>query len=228
MNDEDSNSASVEDDLRVARRDALKKAAAGAAVGGVVWAAPRVEGLSLVPNYASAGTATAGPITFVIESTSRSDGGGYYADSDVSNWGTLNGCDNGDADYHTAINGRSNPSVSISPLPASTQFSAITMSAPLGAAGNAVVTVPNGIDADLNANYTINVAFNIDPPWNKCRINAVTFNKCIPGPGPTSGTFTINNNPEPGATNPAPFTAGVTIGPQPQNFARMDITVQCS
>jgi hypothetical protein len=38
------------------RRSALKKAAVAAGAAGVVWAAPKVEGLSLRPAYASAGT----------------------------------------------------------------------------------------------------------------------------------------------------------------------------
>jgi len=42
------------------RRDAIKKAAAAAATAGLVWSAPRIEGLSLRPNYASAGSAVIG------------------------------------------------------------------------------------------------------------------------------------------------------------------------
>lgn len=38
----------------------MKKAAVGAAAAGVVWSAPRVEGLSLRPNYAAAGSGVAG------------------------------------------------------------------------------------------------------------------------------------------------------------------------
>lgn len=38
------------------RRDALLKAAAASSVAAAVWAAPRVDGLSLRPDYASAGT----------------------------------------------------------------------------------------------------------------------------------------------------------------------------
>ena len=36
------------------RRDLLRKSAAAAGVAGVVWSAPRVEGLSLRPDYAAA------------------------------------------------------------------------------------------------------------------------------------------------------------------------------
>ena len=39
---------------RLSRRDAIHKAATGAVVAGVVWSAPRVEGLSLRPSYAAA------------------------------------------------------------------------------------------------------------------------------------------------------------------------------
>lgn len=38
------------------RRDVLKKAAAAGITAGVVWSAPRVEGLSLRPDYAAAQT----------------------------------------------------------------------------------------------------------------------------------------------------------------------------
>jgi hypothetical protein len=38
------------------RREAIRKAATGAALTGAIWAAPRVEGLSLVPDYAAAAT----------------------------------------------------------------------------------------------------------------------------------------------------------------------------
>ena len=41
------------------RRNLLKKTAAGAAAVGIVWSAPRVEGLSLRPSYAAASSHTA-------------------------------------------------------------------------------------------------------------------------------------------------------------------------
>lgn len=51
------------DDARVNRRDALRKAAIALGTAGVVWTAPRIEGLSMVPDYASAGTLMA---TFMV------------------------------------------------------------------------------------------------------------------------------------------------------------------
>ena len=46
---------------RIDRRSAIKKGVVGAAVAGVAWTAPRVEGLSLRPNYAAAVSLTCTP-----------------------------------------------------------------------------------------------------------------------------------------------------------------------
>lgn len=56
---------------RMDRRDALRKAAAGAAIAGVAWSAPSVKGLTLVPDYASAGTVTGLTRTFRILGVER-------------------------------------------------------------------------------------------------------------------------------------------------------------
>jgi len=45
-------------DSRQSRRDLLKKAAIGGGVSVAVWAAPKVEGRGLVPDYAAASTLT--------------------------------------------------------------------------------------------------------------------------------------------------------------------------
>lgn len=47
-----------DDAALVDRRSAIKKAAVAAATAGAVWSAPRIEGLSLVPDYAAAGSFT--------------------------------------------------------------------------------------------------------------------------------------------------------------------------
>jgi hypothetical protein len=41
-------------DSRIGRRDALKKAAVGAGVAGIVWSAPKIADLSLAPDFAAA------------------------------------------------------------------------------------------------------------------------------------------------------------------------------
>lgn len=38
------------------RRELMKKAAVGATAAGIIWSAPKVEGFSLRPNYAAAGS----------------------------------------------------------------------------------------------------------------------------------------------------------------------------
>ena len=50
----------------IGRRDAIKKTAVGAAAAGVVWSAPRIEGLSLRPIYAAAASGAGGPFNFDI------------------------------------------------------------------------------------------------------------------------------------------------------------------
>ncbi len=46
---------------RTSRREMLRKSAALGTAGGVVWAAPRIEGLSLRPDYAAAQSVAEGP-----------------------------------------------------------------------------------------------------------------------------------------------------------------------
>ncbi len=69
------------------RRDLLKKGAIGAGAAGVVWAAPKIEGLSLRPDYASAGTSGPGndtpniPSDLQFDHNSLSSGGPFTATS---------------------------------------------------------------------------------------------------------------------------------------------------
>ena len=51
----------------IGRREAIKKGAIGAAAAGVVWSAPRIEGLNLRPNYAAAASGAGGPFNFTIQ-----------------------------------------------------------------------------------------------------------------------------------------------------------------
>lgn len=219
---------------RIARREALKKAIAGTTVAGAVWVAPKVEGLSVIPDYAAAGTGTAGPIRFRIQAA-KADTNNYYANSDRNNnWRGLTGCTGAD-DWAVAVSS-SNPGITLSPIgpgpsgPAAGAFNgSFDMVAPLGLAGNATVTVPGGFDSDLpgGVTQTINVTFSIDPPWNRCRISNVVFNKCNPS-SPGVGSFNIVNNPGPNVPNPTGFVAQVEIGPQPANHDTLDIFVECT
>jgi|GEM_PF-5098891 len=47
-------SEEVEDSRELGRRSVLKKGLVGGAAAGVIWSAPKVEGLTLRPNYALA------------------------------------------------------------------------------------------------------------------------------------------------------------------------------
>lgn len=54
------------DVVGIDRRAAIKKGVAGAVAAGVVWSAPKIEGLSLRPNYAAASSAGGGPGQFTV------------------------------------------------------------------------------------------------------------------------------------------------------------------
>jgi hypothetical protein len=58
---------------RMDRRALLKRAAVGGGVAAAVWAAPRVEGMKLVPDYAAAGTNGA-PVTTTVTINSNDRG----------------------------------------------------------------------------------------------------------------------------------------------------------
>ena len=67
------------DSSRMARRELMRKAAIGASVTGAVWAAPSIDGLSLVPDYAAAATGT-GAFTFTVRTTDAENN--YYVPTD--------------------------------------------------------------------------------------------------------------------------------------------------
>jgi len=78
-------------DRELNRRAAIKKATTGAVVAGVVWNAPRIEGLALRPNYASAGSA--GSVVARINAqgptlTSLDSGPNWQADTFVTDPGS--------------------------------------------------------------------------------------------------------------------------------------------
>lgn len=216
-------------DDRTARREALKKAAAGAVVAGAVWAGPRVEGLSMLPDYASAGTASGITKDFVIEA-GNSDGPGSV---DTDNGGVGTGCDEPTGLIYgqdwAAVAPASNPGITVTSPNPNARNSAINMDyvvpAPGSPAANVDALIPSAWDADLNNNEVVTMTFTVDPPWNKCRINAVAMNKC----DGNAGTVNIGpGNPSPGAPNPGPFTADVEVGPQPGTMAKLTITVGCT
>lgn len=173
------------------RRAALKKAAAGSAAAATVWVAPKVEGLSLVPDYAAAGTATTGTITFQLDGNNPAILGG-------NNW----------------MNAAPSPQYTVNQDgPSDSQD--IILTAPLGPAGNAVWTFPKGQDTDGPAIPGGDVVFNIDPPFNRCRViggETDWAGSTSPNRGSRANVAGPTNPASPLATNPtSPFTVPISI-----------------
>lgn len=196
MGNPDAGMVGYTDDVDVSsRRAALRKAALGSAAAAAVWVAPKVEGLSLVPDYAAAGTATTGLITF------RLDGNGPNV-LGAGNW----------------MNAAPSPQYTVTQDgPSDNQ--AIILTAPLGPAGNAVWTFPAGLDTDGPAITGGAVVFNIDPPFNRCRVvggETDWAGSTGEGRGYRVNTVGPGNPASPSATNPtSPFTVpiGIQDGP---------------
>lgn len=226
--------ASAEDATRVARREALKKAAVGAATVGAVWAGPRIEGLSLVPDYAAAGTAHGITKVFTISNAS-SDG---PASVDNDNGGAGTGCDPyGGLIYGNdwaAVAPSSNPGITVvSPQPNARNGNInMTYAVPStnnltpGPAGNINALIPSGWDADLNNAEVVTMSFAMNETNNKCRVQSAVMNKC----GGGTGTVNLVNNPAPGAlNNPTSFAVSVNVpAGQPGNMQTLTITVECT
>jgi hypothetical protein len=90
---------------------------------------------------------------------------------------------------------------------------AIILTAPLGAAGNAIFTFPAGQDTD-GPGVSATVQFNIDPPFNKC----VVLGGATDWEGSTSDRGTVNfttppaSNQVPNSTNPRTVTISTPDG----------------
>ncbi len=199
-----------EDSATDSRRSALKKAAAAGVAGAAVWAGPRIEGMSIAPNYAAAGTGTTDLITF-----------------------RLNGNGPGLGGANNYMNAAPSPTYTITANgPSDNQ--AIILTAPLGAAGDAVWTFPSGLDTDGPAIPGGSVAFNVDPPFNNCRIISGNTG----WQGTTDGRPTLANDagPAPSPNTIAPFSQNISIpagGESPYynpssaiNF--IEIRIQCT
>ena len=67
------------EDATTSRRDLIKKGAAASLVGGLVWSAPKIEGLSLRPSYAAAASGAGATVVDYIVNTGFVDGFPPYA-----------------------------------------------------------------------------------------------------------------------------------------------------
>lgn len=206
---------------RIARRAALKKAAVAAAAAGAVWAAPAVEGLSIVPSYAAAATAPAGsPTTIITIGSAGSEKNVGSGCNPGSHWwamtqlltspfpirnhpGTAPGPGSDPAPGAGGPFTHTNtPAVSVTgPVssrggvpgpytkpsswpsePASVytmQDNAFTVNAPLGTGvGNVSISTPQPLSNSGSDVSNFAVVFNVDPPFNKCRVTEAIFHGC--------------------------------------------------
>jgi hypothetical protein len=205
---------------RLDRRDAIKKAMAGAATAGAVWAAPGVRNLSLAPDYAMAGTGTAS-VTVVFDGA---DGSGTFDGAG----GQGSGCTGAGGDDYAFFNPPSNPTFTRTSGNQHAQPGAVNASAPLGAAGNVNASARSGFLFDRRNVETLNIVFSIDPPFNRCRVSAANLRNC----SNNNEAAPLTGNPAPGATNPsAPFTVGVNVPSTPSSgntLASISVTIECT
>ena len=215
------NSESSIDADRIARRELMRKAAIGAAVSGAVWAAPSVEGLSLVPDYAAAATGT-GAFTFTVRTTDAENN--YYVPTNSAGDETP-ACSGSDGSYWNVQSPDNPGNTSINP--GITNGTARFVTGPIGPAGSATMNVASGPANQGELNETrsdIAVTIDIDPPFNKCRVSSFVARKC----NGDDATINAVNNPAPGATNPAPFTVPFTIPNQPNYLSFVQVVVSCT
>lgn len=152
------------DPLR-SRREAIKKAAVGATVAGAVWMAPRVEGLSVVPDYASAATLTGNvnvPANFIWAGTTNAIPSNSYTDY----WALIpQDADNPGTTKSETIS-RVVPMAAHVPAPQVPQWNTASVS----------VSIAQDTQADQGANVPITVDFpGFDPPFNKLNAANLIF-----------------------------------------------------
>jgi len=192
-------------------RRALIKGAVGPVPAAAVCSAPRVEGLTVVPDYASAGTATTGIITFRINGNGPSLLG-------ANNW----------------MNAAPSPTYTVN-SDGPSDNNTIIMTAPLGAAGNAVFTFPTNQDTDGPA-VSANVTFNVDPPFNRCQILNATadWEGSTSDRGQSTAPF---SNQVPNTTSPrsipmsfpgGPGTAGNNFFNPATKLNFIEVRIQCT
>lgn len=178
----------VADPALIDRRSAMKKAAAAAAAAGAVWSAPRIDGLSLVPDYAAAGT---------------------YSGSVTSNWDYWPGP--GTTDWWMAPNG---PAVTQNYNTPSGSFS-VTLNTPNRA--DSAASVPFTINFAMDPPFNRFAGGNFNFQGRNSTGNTNGPHSGGPLASYIPGLPRVTNNPA-GASQPISFTipSGVNdVGPSP-------------
>lgn len=146
FSESDSGESNGGEDALTGRRTAVKKAIAAAGVAGAVWVAPRVEGLSIIPDFASAATLTSN-ITVTVVSPNSNNFSYIWA---------------GPGDYWALAPG---PSSSTS---TKNQALAVNANVPAMPGATTSVTLNQGTLADQNAGLNGFISFSgWDPPFNR-------------------------------------------------------------
>lgn len=181
-----------------ARRAALKAALAGATAA-TVWSAPRVVGMSMVPDYASA--ATCNDSSSTIQLATRDCGGALVGGC----WGSKNNnselsqCNCGSLAYN------------------STLFGSITVS------GNRTGGF-NGDDGKLNISLN---GMNATNTFDKCTVNVGVSNVSYSGVGDwtfSNSTHTFNTN---GSVNNIDIDFDGDFGVYVNSVGNLDLSVTC-
>ena len=219
-------------DRRMDRRTALRKAATGAAVAGVAWSAPSVKGLTLVPDYASAGTVTGLTRTFRILGVERN----YRALDSGTDKHDFRGLNTIGV---TASGGAGSGGYTPATAQALETGPAVTMTSPLGVAGSVTATLQNDAPrsffrADAGSQSSpgssnearhftaperiqIPVTFNVDPPFNQCKVESGTLfhsNVTNGGPGDFWDLGSTFASPTGAYPNPLPETYPAPVAPR--------------
>lgn len=183
------------DARRISRREALRRVAVAGAAAGAVWAAPRIEGMSIAPDYAAAASGNNANKTTPALASSASRGYncfcfGFGNACCVVCWSGTNGSNCSGAVCGNCTNNCTGTQNTQLIVPTFNNPNAITMNGALS--GNV-----------RDANAALNLVLNgIDPPFQQCTVavNGVC----------NSGSFTLN--PPSGYAGPYNTSPG-TIGP---------------
>lgn len=173
-----------QDPLRT-RRDAITKAAGAAAVAGAVWMAPRVEGLSVVPDYASAATLT-GNVN-VPANFNWAGPGPSLPLNQTDYWALVPQDSDNPGTTRTQVVSRVVPLPLHLPAPQGPLFTGASVS----------VSIAQNTQADQGASVPITVDFpGFDPPFNKLNAANLTFK------GRNLNLPVSENGPHPGSIMP--------------------------
>lgn len=232
---------------RLNRRAALQKAAAAAAVSGAVWSAPKVSGLSVIPDYAAAATGLAAAKSLIIDAAGNAGNFGDGCDalgSDYLYFATTSAPTPAPEANHGAQDEWSKPGANFRAQSAPVVLNT-SLPSPAGVIADVTVELDtNSADRNPSSSALFDVTFsNIDPPFNNCRVTTPgSWTRCggasedAPTGGPPSADHDLIIGPQPYYNSPptqrnpsSSFTVPVTTttGPLYTDISRITIQVRC-